>query len=403
MNETRDVVYLADGKLFLVDGHGHSQPIESHFVRAAQQRLAESRDRNRFKSGAAWNVGMPAEMSLTEMPVGAAPVVVSRFTSLAPGASAGEIYYALQTDSMGGLFLLDMREDYERRLVHRPGLVLRGLSRHPSSGELACSIPIEDGTANIAVMNSDGGRMEEITGGDSVDESPNWIPGEDRSLLFQSAGIGRMDDGSIFGLGPYAICRIDIGRDSVHTVVMDEAFDYLSPRIGPDGSTFYIRRPYQLQQRPSSIRVLGDVVLFPFRVARSIVYFLDTFSRIFSNKPLMTAGGPIRRGPDRRVLRLWGRWVEINQKRHYARPNADPPLVPSSWTLVRREKSGEETSIANHVVDYEVADDGKILYSNGSAIYSITSGQKPKRMARARMIEQFAALSARNNDVKQSQ
>jgi hypothetical protein len=54
---------------------------------------------------------------------------------------------------------------------------------------VACSQRFSNGTASIAICK--GADLQVATEGDAVDEAPSWLPGKDRQLVFQSAGIAR--------------------------------------------------------------------------------------------------------------------------------------------------------------------------------------------------------------------
>jgi hypothetical protein len=246
--------------------------------------------------------------------------------------------------------------------------------------------------SHIGLMDAQGGKLREITRGDSIDESPSWSPTRERTLLFQSAAVGRHEDGVVFGLAPCAISQLDLAAESLTTVLENPQFDYLLPRQTADDSLFYIRRPYQVRPPTSLLRLAGDIALFPFRVARAGVHFLDAFSRMFSRKPLMTAGGPRREGPDQRYVQLWGRWIEVRQDMASGRGDADPPLVPRDWQLIRRTPDGTETTIVTHVAAFDANPAGDVLYTNGSSIHFCPAGDKPERVGRARLVERVALL-----------
>lgn len=397
MGTSPGIAYLTDGKLYCALPGRQPEPIESQFVRQAEERRAQQRERNAFRAkGMMWNVTQSAGMAgmgRGDFEMGDDGEVPVRFTSVAPGAKPNELYYSLQTDAIGGLFLLDVAENYERRLLHRQQLHLADLARCPVTGDLACSLATGTGAAHIGLMNSEGGSLREITSGDSADEAPCWAPNRERTLVFQSAGVGRHETGAIFGLSPYAICQLDLTKESLTTLVESPQHDYLAPRVGADGSLYCIRRPYQLRPSASPLKVAGDVLLFPFRFARAFVHFLNAFSMMFSRKPLITAGGVRREGPDKRAMLLWGRWVEVDRKLKYAKPESDPPLVPDTWHLVRRGTDGGEETLATGVVAYSLCGDGGFVYTNGSAIYHVERpGETAKRIARGRFVERVAVL-----------
>ncbi len=394
MSEQIKYAYLAEGRLFVAESDGEPQPIESQFVQAIEDRRAADRERNQWKSsGMMWNLSQSPEFEIPNLNAAVGGGRSVRFTGVTGGEKSGEIYYALVNESVGGLFHLDTTEDYERRLVHRREMMLRDLARCPGDGRLACSLKRADGSANLALAEADGGRLREITTGDSVDEAPTWVAGSDAKLVFQSAGVGRNEYGAVFGLGPYAIHELDLARDKMSTILDHEGFDCLTPRVDTDGCLYFIRRPYELRPKTSPLKLLSDVALFPFRLVRAGVHFLNAFSLFFSKKPLMTAGGPPREGPDRRMLMLWGRWVEVERQLRRGQEGSDKPLVPQTWQLIRRTPEGDEETLATSVVAFDLADDGALVYSNGRAIYHRDGEGRTETISRDFCIERLCVLA----------
>ena len=391
---TPSFAYLAEGKLVVGRAGQQPEPIDSTFVRGVEERREEHRKRHGWRSsGMVWNT-MDEGPELAQMR-GMFPTEqkAARFLGVSKGPTGGEILYSLETDAVGGLFQYDIKEGYEQRLVHRQGLHLRDLTRHPVSGQLAGSVGHTDGSASLAVMQPDGARLREVTEGDAVDEAPSWVPGEEETLVYQSAGIGRDHMDGIYGFAPFGIYKLDLANDRMSTVLELPEFDCLAPRITADGSLYYIRRPYQLEPPRDIMRMTKDVLLFPFRLMRAVVHFFHAFSMFFSRKPLITSGGPRREGPDKRRLMIRGRIVEVSRDLADSK-NADKPLIPNSWELIRRAPNGDETTIASHVLSYDLCPDGSPIYSNGSAVFHLPIGAtKPERLARGRYIEHLTVIS----------
>lgn len=395
MTATSTIAFLADGKLYRATAGGEARQIESEFIRTYEERRALSRERNSFRNqGMMWNFNSAQQpMAMAEMPIPDDQQRPLRFTGVCRGPKSGEMFYSLQTDLIGGLFHFDAATGYERRLLHRQQLDLRDLAISSNGAELACTLGVGGGATNIGVMDAEGGKLKEVTSGDSMDEAPSWVAGRGRTLVFQTAGIGRHENGMIFGFGPCAISQLDLETGDLKMLLEHEAFDYIAPRMSADGALYYIRRPYQLRAGTSPLKVAGDIAAFPFRMARAVVHFFNAFSMFFSRKPLITSGGPQRQGPDKRAILLWGRWVEVDRSMRYAKPDADPPLVPSSWTLVRRTSDGDEETLATGVVAYDLADDGTTLHTNGSAIYLTPPGGTAKRVARSRFVDRVKIIA----------
>jgi hypothetical protein len=163
-----------------------------------------------------------------------------------------------------------------------------------------------------------------------------------------------------------------------------------------DGTLYYIRRPYKPpheRNRVSPWQVLQDVVLFPFRVLRSIVYFLNFFSMMFSGKPLMTAGGPQTQRPENRYLMLWGQMIDTKQAMQKSGRDRPVDLVPNDWELIRRRPDGSEEVLAGNVLAYDVGPAGEVVYTNGSAVVALTSERAGTQLCTDAMIERVVIVS----------
>lgn len=389
MLKQQQFAYLTQGKLFTAAADApRGTPVDSPFVQSIHDRREIERERRGYRAqGMMWNLtSASAGMDAVS---GGDVRVPPRFTAVATGPAPGSLYYAILTDAVGGLFVFNLPENDERRLLHRQQLELRDLCRHPVSGDLACAVRSPDGMSHIGRMTGEGSQLRTVTSGDCVDECPCWSLTEDQTLVFHTAGVERQENGMALGLAPASITKLDLVAGKLTVLIEQAGFDCLAPRALPEGGLLYIRRPYQLHQATSPLRLAGDVLLFPFRLARAVVHFLDAFSRLFSKKPLITAGGPQQTGPDLRMIQLHGRWVQVQRDMARGTALSDKPLVPSDWVLIRRELDGRETTLAKHVVAYDVAADGRVLYSNGSGVFSL-SGEQSTRLARARFIERVA-------------
>lgn len=382
------VAYIAEGKLYLKEGAAPARLLDSPFVQGILDRVSRDRQRNDWKSGT-WQLSR----ALVPMPNAGAVAEVRRvqYTGISRGDGNRQLVYAIDTDHVGGLFAFDIADGLERRLFHRNQFRANDLVRHPTDGTLALSLRKEDGSACIATLSAEGKGLKEITEGDSLDEAPSWV-GSERVLLFQSAGIARDDRGLHRIQGPYAIQRLDLDRGDLTTVAEDERFDYLTPRQGSDGAIYYIRRPYQMLTPMSLGRAILDVVLFPYRVARAIVHFLNFFSIMFAQKPLLTAGGPRREGPDARYLMLWGKMIDAEKALNASKKAGGTSLVPETWELVRRDGSGVEEVLARGVLAFDVCTAGGVVFTNGSTISYCNASGEVSQLAAGRMIERVTSL-----------
>ena len=385
------VVYLAGGKLFLARAGAEPEPIESPFAQELIDDAARTREKNEWKmrsqTGRLMSGGGLFGGDTTED----ATARRIHFSGVTRGGQPGTLLYSLDTEAVGGLFRYDIGASHEQRLFHRNAFRARHLARHPDLDLVAYSIVSEDGLTNIGVSDPDGKGMQVVTEGDSVDESPSWVPGPGQRLVFQSAGIGRDQQGHLAGLGPYAVQMLDLDRGELETVLEDPKTDYMLPRRSGDGALYFIRRPYQAVRVPGVLPILKDLLLLPVRLVWSIFGFLNFFSMMFSGQPLTTSGGPKRDGPSPRYLMLWGKVIDAEKAERASKRGGPAGLVPKDWELVRRAQDGTEEVLAQSVVSYDLTADG-VVYTNGSAVFHRPLDGGRKQLCSGKLIEHILVV-----------
>ena len=397
MRQTLTIAYLAEGKLYLKRPDTASELVDSPFVQGILDRIERRRERHEWKDGGLWQFGLGRGRAgglpgMQGMPALAETRRI-RFTGVTGGEESGELLYTLDTDHVGGLFSMNLDQKHERRLFHRQQFRAHDVARHPKRNTLAVSLQAGDGTAHVAIMSHDQPGFREVSEGDCVDESPSWVAGSEKTLVFHSAGVARNPAGFVSTLGPYAIQQMDLDKGQIATLVEDDQYDFLLPRVTGDGSLFFIRRPYQAGATVSPWKVALDILLFPYRLIVAIIHFLNFFSLMFSRKPLITAGGPPKEGPDARYLMLWGKMIDA-EKALRKHKNNDKGLVPSSWQLMCRAKNGDERVLARGVLAYDVTDDATVVYSDGAGIFQLDEQGKPTELCRGRMVERVSVIGA---------
>lgn len=385
------LAYLSQGKLFFKHGDLAARQIDSQFGQEIISRTIKRHQRDEWKfserespfSGSMlWGA---KQTTPDEMRVNVASATSSD--------QDGELVYFLETGYVGGLFSYNWTNDEEKRIFHKEAFHIRDMDRHLGLDLIACAQLFPNGTASIGIIKGLG--LHQITEGDSLDLSPSWIPGKGQEIVFQSAGIARSPQGRAVGLGPFTIQRLDPEKGSLTPLLDDPEIDFLLPHLDADGALCFIRRPYEMpgRSKPSLLRLAADVLLFPFRLLRALFHYLNFVSLAFSRKPLATAAGPKTDGPDEHMLLLWGRMIDAQKAlRENAQAKETPALVPSSWELVKRQPSGEETVLAKSVVAYDMDPANNIVYTNGSAIYRIDSQGNSQLIAKGNLIQSVVII-----------
>jgi hypothetical protein len=302
----------------------------------------------------------------------------------------GRLIYFLRDHAMGGLFDQDLANGSERRLLHRQNLLLDDLRLSADGERLLASQQSGNGAANIVGMRADGDDFRELTGGDTLDTAPSWLPGKPGQIVFQSAGLARSPEGHVMAIGPASIQLLDTSSGALTPVLEDARYDFLQPRVAQDGGLLFIRRPHEAPRYRGG-DLLTDVLLFPFRLLRTLFDFLNFQSLVYSRKPLSSAGGP-QHEADLKDILLKGRRIDADAAlRRGDRVQGIPSLVPSSWQLVWRSESGDERVLARHVASFDLTDDGGVLYSNGFGVFALHPGGQASVVLRDKLIAEVVS------------
>jgi hypothetical protein len=211
-------------------------------------------------------------------------------------------------------------------------------------------------------------------------------------VLYQSAGVARHpQQNHVIAFGPSAIHRLDYVGGKLDTLLEHKDFDYLAPREDRQGNLYYIRRPFERSGMEQAGSWLKDILLFPWRIVKMIFGYLDFWSAIYGKERLRSAGVPKRLGLEQDVAAMWlhGRMIDLNQVQ-IEDDRAKGGLVPASWQLRRRSPDGQDVFVADHVVSYDLADDGGVVYTNGFAAFRILKGD-PQRRQHEGLIESISA------------
>ena len=202
------IAYLAQGKVRLKIGNEPPRTVESPHANQIREREVRAQQRNSWKSqgGGGFLSGsvLWGQRGATQGPT---PVLV---TSISGSADKGRLIYSLESGSLCALLASENFGNEEHRLWNNNNFKLQHVRACSRTGDLAFSATHSNGTANIGVMFKGENSVKELTEGDSVDTSPQWVPGKQRKLVFQSAGVGRNRQGHFLALGPFSIQELNL-------------------------------------------------------------------------------------------------------------------------------------------------------------------------------------------------
>lgn len=356
------LAYISCGRLHL-ESEGGGEILESAFGCSLRDRAIQIHNRNAWKlqgrggQSLSRALHLPAEREPSPFRIA--------ISSVSRGLNPGELLYTLETDDISGVFFRDSA-GVERRLFHTADFRARHVDPHPAGGEVAVSTFRPDGTANLAVLKTDGSDLTEVTDGDSVDQAPRWVPGPGRRLVFQSAGVARDPGARLSGYGPSAVQQLDLDTGAISCLAQDAKFDFLWPRIDSDGTLYYIRKPSDnAPQQVDPWAALHATALLPFRILWVIFRLLGMFA-------------------DRRTAQALASGKATSEK---------AIQTPSSWLLMRQEAGEEAKMMAEGARSFDLSGDGSLIYSNGFDVYRISAnGGRATKVLSGPGIDLIAAL-----------
>jgi len=259
-------------------------------------------------------------------------------------------------------------EDREIRVLHRDSFWLESLDRHPKEDLYAMSIQQETGAVRVSTSEGQIRPISSVSGGFTRDQMPSWARDNSKRLLFQSAQIGKNEDGWLY----------------------------------------YIRRPWKLNQprQQSPLEFLKDVVLFPYRVCRTIVFFFNFVSVMFSGRPLANSMDFDVKPANQKqqFLSLWGQALDTRKAINKKTKKFVRPLVPADWELCRdtlahaqkgdsADASEKRETLVGNVMCFDIDDGGKVVYSDGTRVYYLDGG-KSVELVSGSLIQSVTVIDA---------
>lgn len=386
---SRSVLYIAQGKLHLKEPNKPARLIESKFGQSLIARASQIYNRNAWKTQGTGAKFMSGRMLWAEQ--SSAPLVPVAVTGISRGTCEGEWLYSLATDEVTGVFALRNQASDEQRLFHTADFRVSQLNAHPAQDRVACVIQSRE-LSHIGVMRGDGSELTDVTQGDSIDRAPSWIPGSSDELIYQSAGIGRNQDGTNAGASPARVEKLNTATGEVATVLEDENQDFLDPRMDAAGNLYCIRKPYRVHVKFNPFRALLDLVLFPFRLLFAIFQYMNFFTVRYTGKTLVTSGDRRQKQADLRQMMMLGNLMQAQRDAEYAPAYDRQGLVARSWELVKQQPGGDLQVIARGALSFDLCDDGSIVYTDGSHVFLLQADDKKEELVSDQFISQVIAV-----------
>jgi hypothetical protein len=389
---------ISDGNLWLMDGESPPVLHESPFAREHVARAERGQAKNAWRHAPGddgGGGGMIPRSMLWGGRQASGPAAPPKFRYATRGPENDSLYYVLEMSASSGLFQYKPSEKRETRIFHAAKFRCLGLAYDHDRDGFIIAADNPDGSAHLTVYDKSGNFKGSITGGDTVDAAPSCSPVRRNTVLYQSAGVARHPQQNYaMALGPSAIHRLDYVNGKLDTLLEHKDYDYLQPREDRQGNLYYIRRPFERSGMEEAGSWIKDLVMFPWRIVKMVFGYLDFWSAVYGKERLRNAGVPkhlSNQFGEKDVAAMWlhGRMIDLNQVR-IEDDRAKGGLVPASWQLRRLSPDGQDVFVADHVVSYDLADDGGVVYTNGFTAFRILKGD-PQRRRHEGLIESISA------------
>ncbi|MBQ8508322.1 MAG: hypothetical protein IJ493_00250 [Clostridia bacterium] len=392
--------YIADGRLYACTDKQAAE-IRSSVLDTYLRRVKESAGRNEWKHSGEGAAFRGAYVPGADAESRVAAVHSRVFCAV---EQDGALIYSLAIDRSTGIYSKRPDSDTDGIVISSGDTAYADFDIR--GGRIALTSAFA-GESHIGVLDMGKTNCQIYTEGHTWDSQPVWSEAHSDQIYFCCAGLPlnsggedeppTMDYSQIMTRmfaspqrsvkrGPSSICLLDISRGSMDELLCDERYDYVRPQSMPDGSLYYIRRPYRTDEGGNKLGCLADALLFPLRMLRALFGFFNVFSAKYSGKTLSKSAGVKQR--DEEKLFIDGNLInaEAELRANQSRGDEHPGIIPHTWELHRLAPDGSDTLVRRGVAAYFAEADGSLLISNGSAILRRTpDGREEKLLDAARV------------------
>lgn len=190
--------------------------------------------------------------------------------------------------------------------------------------------------------------------------------------------------------------KVNIESGDTEVLLGDEQHDYLDPKMDAAGNLYCVRKPHEsLTPAFNPFRAIWDLVLLPVRLLFAVFQFMNFFTMRYTGKMLVSSGNMRQRQMDPRQMLIMDNVAHARGASALFAPNRKDWKVSRSWTLVKKAPNGGLENLATGVLTFDLCDDGSLLYTNGSRIFSRTPSGETQDVLKEQFISQVLAFPAK--------
>lgn len=294
------------------------------------------------------------------------------------GLRGEEIVYVANVNDISAIYIKDLSDlepGSERHVLHGYARRVKGLSLDRENGRVAVAASSDGLTYQITILDLASGEDRTLTDGDIVADNPSF---RGDSVLFNCTLIGRDENGNFAGYSASMLYELNLNTLEVSEMKRDDNLNFVCPKTDAAGNLYFLTRPVAKRRKKSNLFL--DIQLFPYRLIKAFVNFLNFFSMSYGGGSLRTADENPAKSVQKTKKELFieGNRIdaERNLKENAKKGCEHPGILPKSWQLVRVTPEGEESVLAKGVLAYDVDKSGRVVYSNGRHMFLLKEGKE---------------------------
>ncbi len=293
-----------------------------------------------------------------------------------PLDSDGWVIYTYKVADASGIYKKNLADGKtpETHIINSGNLAFGTGMADVANSTFAVSVQRNYFNADIGVFDLRTGDYKLLTDGDTYDTDPFISQENSNVIYFASRGVGRDAHGEFVEYAPSVICKLDTDRMTVEEIAADPKYSYFKP-VMHGGKLYAIKAPVKGKQE----NALVSFLLFPWRILQAIANLVNVFVHAMTGKSAAGGGSnpTAARDYDSRKIEIEGNLIDMDKqtKRNASKKDPDFGFVPNSWKLVEVE-SGEV--IKSGVCDFDIAEDGTFIATNGRRVFAIKDGKCKK-------------------------
>ena len=383
------------GKLFFIDKdtigilNGQTlDKIESQYIQNYRKNAAEILKKNEWKSqgvNAAFREEKSKSTNLEDIRGNINGI------TLLPGGK--DLLYSVSVEDFSGVFIkhLDNEKTPDSHILHNSKASFSGIDCHEETGEFVMSVRQMTIEKNLALLDINNSQFSLVTEGDTQDDNPTWSKSQKRTILYDSAGIGRDYQGNFVAIGPKSINKLDLDRCTVDEIVEIPEYDCFKPQTDIHNNLYFIKKPYQSGDKKKATFI--EIITIPFKILKAIGKAIEFFTVRHTGESFTSKGfNPSKtKTMDPKEIMINENIINVEKTYQENKLNgqAYPGIAPKNWELMCLDNKGNMRSIKQGVLGYAISSNGQVVYSNGKYIILISEDGKEEVLQKIDFIDRI--------------